>query len=196
MPHSGLRPPASSEPLAARPDPFRSDDGPWPMTTPEFSYRLEQEADGATIDTLHDVTMGPGRFARAAFRLREGVPYHPNLSFVATVNGLIVGSVRMTPILIGGRPALLLGPLAVHPDHKGQGAGRTLVRLALHAARSAAHKVVMLVGDEPYYGPLGFTRLAPGAITLPAPVDPLRVLVAGLQPGALDGLAGPAEALR
>jgi predicted N-acetyltransferase YhbS len=166
------------------------------MTTTEFAYRLEQAADATAIETLHDVTMGPGRFARAAFRLREGVPYHPNLSFVATVDGQIVGSVRLTSIVIGNRPALLLGPLAVHPDYKGQGAGKTLVRLAVDAARSAAHKVVLLVGDEPYYGPLGFTRLAPGAITLPAPVDPMRVLVAGLQPGALDGLAGPAEALR
>ncbi|MEO8667844.1 MAG: N-acetyltransferase [Bauldia sp.] len=166
------------------------------MTGSEFSYRLEQAADGAAIDTLHDVTMGPGRFARAAFRLREGVPYHPNLSFVATRDGSLIGSVRLTPIVIGGRPALLLGPLAVHPDYKGRGAGKTLVRLALDAARSAAHRVVMLVGDEPYYGPLGFTRLKPGAITLPAPVDPMRVLVAGLQPGALDGLAGPAIALR
>jgi predicted N-acetyltransferase YhbS len=166
------------------------------MTASDFSYRLEQATDGAAIDTLHDVTMGPGRFARAAFRLREGVPYHPNLSFVATLDGKLVGSVRLTPIVIGGRPALLLGPLAVHPDHKGRGAGKALVRIALDAARSAAHKVVMLVGDEPYYGPLGFTRLRPGAITLPAPVDPMRVLVAGLQPGALDGLAGAAEALR
>lgn len=166
------------------------------MTASEFSYRLEQAGDADAIDVLHDVTMGPGRFARAAFRLREGVPFHPNLSFVATRDGRLVGSVRLTPIVIGGRPALLLGPLAVHPDYKGRGAGKTLVRLALEAARTAAHKVVMLVGDEPYYGPLGFTRLTPGAITLPAPVDPTRVLVAGLQPGVLDGLGGPAEALR
>jgi len=50
------------------------------------------------------------------------------------------------------------------PEFKGQGAGKTLVKIALEAARADAHKVVMLVGDEPYYGPLGFTRLAPGAI--------------------------------
>ena len=166
------------------------------MNSNTFSYRLEQAADGPAIDALHDVTMGPGRFARAAFRLREGVPYHPNLSFVATVNGRVIGSVRLTPITIGGRPALLLGPLAVLPEFKGQGAGKTLVKIALEAARADAHKVVMLVGDEPYYGPLGFTRLAPGAIKLPAPVDPMRVLVAGLQPGALDGLGGMAETLR
>ena len=36
-------------------------------------------------------------------------------------------------------------------------------------------------------------RLAREAITLPAPVDPDRVLVAGLTADALDGLAGKAE---
>jgi predicted N-acetyltransferase YhbS len=166
------------------------------MNSSPFSYRLEQESDGPAIDAIHDVTMGPGRFSRAAFRLREGVPYHPNLSFVAMSAGRVIGSVRLTPITIGGRPALLLGPLAVLPEYKGQGAGKALVRIALDAARSAAHKVVMLVGDEPYYGPLGFTRLAPGAIKLPAPADPMRVLVAGLQPGALDGLGGMAATFR
>jgi predicted N-acetyltransferase YhbS len=109
------------------------------MNSASFSYRLEQAADGAAIDALHDVTMGPGRFARAAFRLREGVPWHPNLSFVATLEGRLVGSVRLTPITIGGRPALLLGPLAVLPEFTGLGAGKTLLRIALDAARAGAH---------------------------------------------------------
>jgi predicted N-acetyltransferase YhbS len=180
---------------AVGPDPSAPDKAA-SMNSPSFAYRLEQAADAAAIGVLHAVTMGPGRFARAAYRLREGVPWHPNLSFVAIRDGRLIGSVRLTPIVIGGRPALLLGPLAVLPEFKGQGAGKSLVRTALEAARSAGHKVVMLVGDEPYYGPLGFTRLAAGAIKLPAPVDPMRVLVSGLQPGALDGLGGMAETLR
>ena len=36
---------------------------------------------------------------------------------------------------------------------------------------------VLLVGDEPYYGPLGFARTVPGAIQFPGPVDPNRVLL-------------------
>jgi predicted N-acetyltransferase YhbS len=102
----------------------------------------------------------------------------------------------MTPITIGGRPALLLGPLAVVPEHKGRGAGKALVRKALDAARAHGHRVVMLVGDLPYYGPLGFTFLGRDVITLPAWVDPDRVLVAGLTEGALAGLGGAAEKVR
>jgi predicted N-acetyltransferase YhbS len=111
---------------------------------------------------------------------------------VAHADRDLVASVRLTRIAIGGRPSLLLGPLVVKPEFNGQGAGKALVRMAVEAARKAGHRIVMLVGDEPYYGPLGFTALQPYAITLPAPVDPKRVLVAGLVEGALKGLSGPA----
>jgi predicted N-acetyltransferase YhbS len=162
------------------------------MNASPFTYRLEQPDDEPAIEALHSDAFGPGRFARAAFRLREGVPHDPRLSFLAFAGDCLVASVRLTPIAIGGRPALLLGPLVVLPAFKGRGAGKTLVRTALKAAREAGHRIVMLVGDEEYYGPLGFSRLARYAITLPGPVDPDRVLVAGLADGALDGLAGRA----
>jgi predicted N-acetyltransferase YhbS len=163
------------------------------MTADLFTYRLESPADSADIDALHAEAFGPGRFARAAFRLREGVPHLPALSFVALVDDAIAASVRLTPIAIGERPALLLGPLAVKPAFKGRGAGKQLVRLAADAARGDGHAVLLLVGDMPYYGPLGFEQLPPYTVTLPAAVDPERVLVAGLTPGALEGLAGLAQ---
>jgi predicted N-acetyltransferase YhbS len=166
------------------------------MNLPEFAYRREVPADEPAIDDLHARAFGPGRFARAAFRLREGVPHDPDLSFVATLDGRVVASVRLTPIRIGGQPALLLGPLVVEPAFKGKGAGKNLVRISLEAARSAGHRLLLLVGDEPYYGPLGFARLPPYAVTLPGPVDPARVLIASLVPNAAVGLAGRAEPVR
>jgi predicted N-acetyltransferase YhbS len=166
------------------------------MTSAPFTYRRENIADGPAIEALHEDVFGPGRYARAAFRLREGVAHDPDLSFVALADRRLIGSARLTPITIGGWPALLLGPLVVATEFKGRGAGKTLVRISLGAAREAGHAVVLLVGDEPYYGPLGFEHLKPYAITLPGPVDPHRVLVAGLQEGALDGLSGAAESAR
>lgn len=165
------------------------------MSSP-FSFRLEQPGDTATIDALHAELFGPERFKRAAYVLRDGVLPDPRLSFVATREGVLAASVRMTPITIAGQPALLLGPLVVDPRWKGQGAGRALVRMALEAARDQGHRLAMLVGDPPYYGPLGFSFLGRDVITLPAWVDPDRVLVAGLAPGALDGLHGAAESVR
>ncbi|MEX0853876.1 MAG: N-acetyltransferase [Bauldia sp.] len=166
------------------------------MTSDIFSYRLEQPADAPTIEALQSQLFGPERFKRAAYVLRDGVPPDPALSFVALVGEQLVASVRMTPITIGGRAALILGPLVVVPQFKGRGAGRALVGRALAGARAAGHTVVMLVGDLPYYGPLGFTHLGRDVITLPAPVDPDRVLVAGLAEGALDGLSGAVERAR
>ena len=166
------------------------------MSTDPFTYRCETPDDDPAIDALHGEVFGPGRFARAAFRLREGVPHDLSLSFVAETDGRLAASVRLTPIMIGDVPALLLGPLAVTPDFKGRGAGKALVRMATAAARAAGHRLVLLVGDEPYYGPLGFQRTPRYAITLPAPVDPDRVLVAALVDGALAGLSGAARPVR
>ncbi len=166
------------------------------MSSLPFSYRNEQPSDAPAIDALHAELFPPGWTKRAAYVLRDGVPPDLSISFVATVGDPVVGSVRMTPITIGGRPALILGPLVVRPEYKGQGAGRTLVRTALAAAKAAGHRVVLLVGDLSYYGPLGFSFLGRDVVTLPAWVDPDRVLVAGLAPGALEGLGGAARNIR
>jgi predicted N-acetyltransferase YhbS len=50
--------------------------------------------------------------------------------------------------------------------------------------------LVLLVGDEPYYSKSGFKRVPKGQVKMPGPVDPARVLVAELVPGAFDGVAG------
>ncbi len=158
---------------------------------PPFVIRPEAPDDNPAIEILNDVAFGPGRFARAAYRLREGVPHEAPLSFVGDVDGRVIGSVRLTRTLIGDRPALLLGPLAVEPAWKDKGCGKALVRTAVAAARLQGHRLILLVGDEPYYGPLGFRRVEPrGAVVMPGPVDPERVLVAELVPGAAEGLAG------
>jgi predicted N-acetyltransferase YhbS len=56
--------------------------------------------------------------------------------------------------------------------------------------------LVLLVGDEPYYGRLGFRRIPWGQITIPGPVDPNRLLAAELRPGMLAAYAGMVAADR
>jgi predicted N-acetyltransferase YhbS len=163
------------------------------MHAPLFLVRPEAPEDDAAIEALHELAFGPGRFARTAHRLREGVPHDPDLSLVAFFGHRLGGSVRLTPIRIGDAPALLLGPLAVHPDFANKGAGRALVRASLDEARRLGHRMVLLVGDEPYYGPLGFRPVPPTKVPLPGPVDPKRVLLAELQPGAYDAAQGMAR---
>jgi predicted N-acetyltransferase YhbS len=147
--------------------------------------------DSEAIAALHARAFGPGRFARTAYRLREGTSEFSPFCRVCRIDGQLVAAVRFTPILIGGRNrALLLGPLAVDPAFANQGYGRGLVREALEAARSATIALVLLVGDEAYYGRLGFRPIPRGQITLPGPVDPARLLAAELVDGALTSYSG------
>ncbi len=162
------------------------------MTDLQLSLRPEASGDAAIIDKLHERAFGPGRFARTAFRLREGKPPRLDASFVASVGTLIVGSVRMTPIRIGGAEALLLGPLTVDPAFERRGIGTALVRRSLEAARAGGAKAAILVGDGPYYGRFGFVRVPTGRVILPGPVDPARLLWCELAEGGLEGMSGAA----
>lgn len=167
--------------------------------------RPELPQDDGAILRLHERAFGPGRFARASFRLRERAPPVPELSFTALVGTLLVGSVKISPIEIssveiGTAPAtmdaLMLGPLAVEPAFEGRGIGAALMTRALDAARAAGHTLVLLVGDEPYYGRFGFVRVPAGRLEMPNPVDPARLLAAELEPGALERATGRVQAAR
>lgn len=153
----------------------------------------ERPGDEPAIEKLYERTFGPGRFARTAYRLREKNVHKRALSFTARIGTLLVGSVRLTPIRIGKTAALLLGPLTVEPPFRGRGIGSALIEAALAAARKADERLVLLVGDEPYYGRMGFQKIAKGRVTLPGPVDPNRLLVCELTSGAFEGVEGPAR---
>ena len=150
----------------------------------------ETPDDVPAIEHLNARTFGPGRFAKTAYRVREEVAHIPELSFTARVGTLLVGSVRLSPILIGETKALLLGPLTIEPPFRDRGIGQALMARALDEARGKGHRLVVLVGDEPYYGKAGFKPVPKGQATMSGPVDPARLLVAELAPGAFDGVGG------
>src|SRR3990170_338142 len=87
----------------------------------------ETEDDALAIERLHERTFGPGRFARTAFRIREGVGHDRDLSFTARIGTLLVGSVRLSPVRIGDTKALLLGPLTLEPPFRDRGIGLALI---------------------------------------------------------------------
>lgn len=152
---------------------------------------LPETADDAlAIERLHERTFGPGRYVRSAYRIREGRAHALDLSFTARIGTLLVGSVRLTPVCIGETPALLLGPLTVEPPFRSRGIGRALIDRALKDAKAKGHKLVVLVGDEPFYGKIGFKRVPKGQMKMPGPVDPARLLVSELAPGAAEGVKG------
>src|SRR5271167_1665439 len=151
----------------------------------------ETPDDAVAIERLHERTFGPGRYARTAFRIREGAAHRLDLSFTARIGTLLVGSVRLSPVRIGETPALLLGPLTIEPPFRSRGIGRALIERALADAKAAGARLVVLVGDEPLYGKMGFKRVPKGSARMPGPVDPRRLLVAELAEGAFEGVSGP-----
>jgi predicted N-acetyltransferase YhbS len=163
-----------------------------------WNIRAERHGDGRAIDALIDAGFGPGRYAKTAYRLREGVDPDPRLSFVAEADegGALLGSVRFWPVSIGARQSLLLGPLAVEPKLRGQGIGINLMQRGIAEARRLDYESVILVGDEPYYARVGFAKLPPGRLVFPGPVDPNRVLGLALKPNALVSLAGAVKRAR
>ena len=155
-----------------------------------WAIRPERPEDADQVEALDNDGFGPGRFAKTAYRLREGVKPESDLSFVAVENDALVGSVRFWPILVGGEKSLLLGPLAVRSSERGRGIGIALMQTGIEKARELGHATVLLVGDESYYVRAGFARVPQGRVQFPGPVDRARILGFSLEPNAPLNLQG------
>jgi predicted N-acetyltransferase YhbS len=158
-------------------------DQPWQI-------RPEGEDDLPLVEALNAESFGPGRFAKAAYRLREGVDPVAGLSFVAVEGAAFRGSIRFWQVVVGQEPSLLLGPLAVQTHQRGRGIGIALMKHGIEAARAQGHASIILVGDEPYYVRVGFAALPPGRIRFPGPVDPARILGLSLKRNVLLTMQG------
>jgi len=88
------------------------------------------------------------------------------VSFTVRTGTLLVGSVRLSAIRIGDTKALLLGPLTVEPAFRERASAR-LDRARAEGAAAKGHKLVILVGDEPFYGKSGFKRVRRDAPSCP-----------------------------
>jgi predicted N-acetyltransferase YhbS len=163
------------------------------MTICKFSITPEQANHKPEIEALLDAVFGLSRRVKTSYRLREGETPVDGLSFVALEAGRgVVGAISFWHVFIGkaGFPALLLGPLAVAPDLQGAGIGRSLIKLGLEKARALKGRLIILVGDEPYYGKAGFRKVPEDQLVLPGPVDPNRLLYLELEDGALAQARG------
>lgn len=157
-----------------------------------FEIGHESPQDAAEIEDLLDRVFGPQRrHTKTVYRLRQGRAPERELCFVAREADQLRACLRFWRVAIDGRvPALLLGPIAVEPAQRGRGLGVALMEHGLAAARAAGHRIVVLVGDEDYYGRFGFSRARAADLDLPGPVDAARLLAAELVPGALIGVVG------
>jgi predicted N-acetyltransferase YhbS len=155
------------------------------------TIREEKFADIAAREVLLDEAYGAARFAKTSERLREGRLPADGLSLVAVDCRRVVGTVRLWNVSAGPRrDALLLGPLAVHPDYRNRGIGSALMCRAIARARLAGHRAILLVGDARYYGRFGFSAAPTGALWMPGRFDRDRLLALELKAAALAGARG------
>jgi predicted N-acetyltransferase YhbS len=155
------------------------------------TIRQEKTSDSAARETLLDLAYGPVRFEKPSQRLRAGRAPARGLSFVAIEDGRVIGTVRLWDVSVGPQgAALLLGPLAVDPDHRCRGVGSALMRHALAVAARRGHRAVLLAGQAAYYSRFGFSAERTGGLWLPGLADRGLLLGLELAAGALDGVRG------
>lgn len=156
-----------------------------------IEIRDERPTDVVAREILLDACFGPARSLKTSERLREGRLPAEGLSLTAEHDGRVVGTVRLWHVSAGlGRPALLLGPLAVDPALQGYGLGSSLMRASIARACARGHGALILVGDAPYYARFGFSGDLVAGLAMPGPFERERLLGLNLRRGALDGAVG------
>ena len=149
------------------------------------------------VEMLLDAAFGPDRFTRTAYTIRGGAQPVAALSFAAVEGGALVGSIQCWPIALVEEdrmlPLIMLGPVAVAPDHQGDGIGRRLMTSALDAAASEGlDDALMLIGDPDYYGRFfGFSAERTARWNAPGPVERHRLLARGAAVPDVAGMLGP-----
>lgn len=158
-----------------------------------FRLLPETPADGYEVELLLDLAFAPGRTALSSYQLRQGVDPVAGLSAIVRDEfDALAGAIRYWPVRIGdsGVPALLLGPVAVHPTRQGEGLGGLMIMETLERAREFGWTRVILVGDAPYYRRFGFRRELAIGLDFPKPVNIERLLAKELVEGAMNGVSG------
>src|SRR5438094_3702967 len=155
-----------------------------------FAIRAERASDSAAREALLDACFGDNRHTRTCQRLRDGRAPAEGLSLSAVARGRLVGTVRLWHVSAGGKPALMLGPLAVEASSRQLGVRAALMDHALAAAKARGHRAVILLGDAPYYIRFGFSHRKTGELSLPGAFERDRLLGLELSEGALDGAWG------
>ena len=118
--------------------------------------REEKKSDNKKIFLLEEVVLGPGRYARPSFRLRENLEHNIKYSKIYCKGQKIIGSIRYFNCKIQNNNGLMLGPLIVDQKFKGRRIGKELVNKSISSINQKNIDFIILIGELDYYGQFGF----------------------------------------
>lgn len=156
--------------------------------------------DPALVEALLDRAFEPERHTRTAYKVREGTDWLPGLSFaLIDEEEHLAGTIQCWPVALtdaNGRahPMIMVGPVAVLPEHQSRGFGKALMTASLSALSPQAPLPQVMVGDPEYYGRFwGFSNEHTGGWDLPGPFEQRRLLARCDNPALLpkQGMLGP-----
>lgn len=153
------------------------------------------------IEALLDAAFGADRHGRTAYAVRAGTEPVADLSFVCLNDQQLVGSLQSWPVSLTTpddrtMSLIMVGPVAVDPEHQSQGIGKHMTRIVAQRLDLAGISA-MMIGDPEYYEAFGFLSGPARGWTLPGPVEPERILLRAARGSnwPKDGNLGP-ELLR
>ncbi len=136
--------------------------------------------------------------------IRESENYIPELSFVAELDGKIVGHFLLSHFPLsktkkGGHGTaknseiVMLAPVAVHADYLRQGIGTAMLTAGIEEVRKQGYKGITVEGNFHFYNKLGFRTSSDFGIfpTSGYPMkEPRCMMCKELYPKALSGITG------
>jgi len=143
--------------------------------------QISNEDNDKIIKLLHK-SFGPGRFARSVYRLREKNDRDTEFSYIYELNNQILSSISYYKTFLNNDiNGLLLGPLAVDPEHRGKGYGVELVKYTIALIKKTmAYDFILVIGYYHYYEKFGFKKIN-NTFSFYGPVNSEKVLILPLK---------------
>ena len=130
--------------------------------SPGVRLRPERSGEADEIRGVIEDAFGEAVVARLADALRASPDWIEGLSFVAELDGWIVGHILFSRSLLDAPrrlvDVLVLSPVSVATAHQGRGIGSALIRHGLAQVAARPEPLVFLEGSPRYYRRFGFER--------------------------------------
>lgn len=144
--------------------------------------RPEQEGDLAAIGAVYVAAFDDQAELDLYRRLRESDVFVPELSLVVQQEEMIVAHALFSRVVAGESDALILGPIAILPDHQRGGLGMGLVRMGLERARALKYECVVAIGPGDFLAACGFRPARGRGLTTEMDIPNENFCVAELAP--------------